>query len=117
MYRLHACRFHLVSQIVVLLEILKYQGTYLPAGADQYMHYIPKPSVLDYNLYYSAGPDGTVAMKPNITVATSLFGIDVHSVIDQDPLLDMSNLGAVHVREGSPALKLGFVNFPYGPRT
>ena len=80
------------------------------------MHLVPKPAVLDYNLYYSAGPDGSVAMKPNVTVARSLFGMDVHSLIDSDPLLNLTDLGAVHVQEGSPALKLGFINFPYGPR-
>eukprot|EP01043_Picozoa_sp_COSAG02_P024335 COSAG02_NODE_1327_length_13220_cov_11.602241_9_plen_47_part_00 len=32
-------------------------------------------------------------------------------------MLDLSDLTKVHVIRGSPALALGFVNFPYGPRS
>lgn len=85
------------------------------AGAAWYLNRTPKPTTMDYNLYWCKG--GSVRMLPNQTVAQDLLGLDVHSLIGtEDPLLDLTDLGAVYVREGSPALRLGFHNFPYGPQ-
>ena len=69
---------------------------------------------MDRNCYFSKG--GTVRMLPNQTAAQELLGLDVHSLLGVDPLLELSDLSSVHVREGSPALRLGFRNFEYGPR-
>eukprot|EP01052_Picozoa_sp_SAG31_P042020 SAG31_NODE_6541_length_1982_cov_1.657461_2_plen_322_part_00 len=86
------------------------------AGAAWFLQQTPKPATIDFNLYWSQG--GEVRMLPNQTVAQQLLGLDVHSLIGtEDPLLDVSDLNSVHVREGSPALKLGFHNFLYGPRS
>jgi hypothetical protein len=85
------------------------------ARAAWYLNKTPKPTTMDYNVYWSQG--GSVRMLPNQTAAQDLLGLDVHSLIGtEDPLLDLSDLSAVHVREGSPALRLGFHNFAYGPR-
>ena len=87
---------------------------YFGESAEAYLEATPKPQTMDRNVYFSQG--GTFGMFPNVTAARELLGLDVHSLLQVDPLLDLSDLSRVHVKAGSPALGLGFRNFEYGPR-
>ena len=108
------------SNIIVNLDggslLVSTYGNFESSGlsAEMYLFREPKPQTMDHNCYFSAG--GTVRMLPNQTAAQELLGLDVHSLLGVDPLLELSDLNSVHVREGSPALRLGFRNFDYGPR-
>jgi hypothetical protein len=104
-------------------------SNYCPRGR---MDTVPPPTTVDFNVYFSgATPGARVVVCPiydskkkevvsNFTAWTHVAGLDVHSLFDQDPMLDTSSLATtkrgVHVRSGSPALALGFHNFQYGPR-
>jgi hypothetical protein len=88
----------------------------------------PPPTFVDRNLYFSDDIAGVVVCLsdvernyPNSTWKwTQVGGLDKHSVFNVDPLLDTSSIATdkrgIRVKEGSPALALGFRNFAYGPR-
>ena len=63
-------------------------------------------ATIDYNLFYNAGDDVTVGDRGWLS-----NGWDVHSVI-ANPLFVNPKTLDYRVKPGSPALKLGFVNFP-----
>jgi hypothetical protein len=63
-----------------------------------------KNALTDYNLYWNNGG--------SVTVASLGTGQNTHSVTNQDPLFNNTGAGDYSVRSGSPALSLGFVNFP-----
>jgi hypothetical protein len=63
-----------------------------------------KHALTDYNLYWNNGG--------SVTVAGLGTGQNTHSVTNQDPLFNNTGGGDYSVRSGSPALTLGFVNFP-----
>ena len=80
-------------------------GPYAPAGTMP-----PKPwgKEMDENLIYRAGDMGT---QPASTLQ-SQSGRDEHSLIADAMFVDPRH-GDYRVRPGSPALALGFVNFPW----
>jgi hypothetical protein len=78
-------------------------GPYKPAGSIAQ----PWGKIMDYNLVYKAGQ---TTPTPAIELQ-SQSGRDRHS-IDADPLFVDPAADDYRVRAGSPALALGFVNFP-----
>jgi hypothetical protein len=60
-------------------------------------------ALLDYNLFYN--PTGRVNYTPSA-------GQETHSVFNSDPMFTNTATRDYRVRAGSPALSLGFVNFP-----
>lgn len=79
-------------------------GPYAPAGTMP-----PKPwgKEMDDNLVYRAGDVGT---QP-ATMLQSQSGRDEHSIVADAMFVDPAH-GDYRVKPGSPALALGFVNFP-----
>ena len=77
---------------------------YLPAGG---MPSTPWGKEMDYNLVHR---DGMTEPKPATKLAEQSKR-DAHSIVADAMFVDPAN-GDYRVKEGSPALKLGFVNFP-----
>ena len=76
---------------------------YQPAA----MHPAPWGNVMDWNLMHRVGQaiiDGAIAMQKQ-------SGRDTHSLIGDAQFMDVAH-GDYRVRSGSPALNLGFKNFP-----
>lgn len=73
-----------------------------PAGVDTPTE-LAKGELVDRNFYYSTAP----AIKDRY----AKFGWDTHSLVG-DPLFVDPAKGDFQVREGSPALLIGFKNFP-----
>lgn len=91
------------SQDIVRRNII-FADQYLPAGD---MPETPWGKEMDYNLVHC---EGAITQEP----ATRLSGQskrDEHSIVADAMFIDPAN-GDYRVKEGSPALKLGFVNFP-----
>jgi hypothetical protein len=78
-----------------------WQDGYRPAG----MRTTDQTESIDYNLAHEAG----AAPRPAETLPK--FGCDKHSVVGDAMFVDPS-VGDYRVEEGSPALELGFENFP-----
>ena len=91
------------SEDVVRRNIL-WTDRYLPAGG---MPPTPWGSQMDYNLVHR---DGMTEPKPAAKLAEQSKR-DAHSLEADAMFVDPAN-GDFRVKEGSPALKLGFVNFP-----
>jgi len=91
------------SEDVVRRNIL-WTDHYLPAGG---MPPTPWGSQMDYNLVHR---DGMTEPKPAAKLAEQSKR-DAHSLEADAMFVDPAN-GDFRVKEGSPALKLGFVNFP-----
>jgi len=69
---------------------------------------------LDYNLFYSRRGKIEITGVGDGPLTLSQWqakGFDTHSLV-ADPIFEDSDHGDYRVREGSPALKLGFRNFP-----
>ena len=77
---------------------------YLPAGG---MPPTPWGKEMDFNLVHS---DGLVEPQPADGLAAQ-SNRDEHSIVADAMFIDPAN-GDFRVKDGSPALKLGFVNFP-----
>ncbi|MEI7901441.1 MAG: PDZ domain-containing protein [bacterium] len=91
------------SQDVVRRNIL-FTDHYLPAGG---MPATPWGKEMDYNLVHREG----LAEPEPATKMAEQSRRDEHSIIADAMFVDAAN-GDFRVKEGSPALKLGFVNFP-----
>jgi hypothetical protein len=76
-----------------------WMGAYRPAGG---MPKGPWGSQIDHNLFATSDADRT---------KFAAHGCDVHSLVGDPLFVDPAN-GDYRVREGSPALQLGFENFP-----
>ena len=63
-------------------------------------------ATIDYNIFYNGGDDVTIGDR-----GWARAGWDVHSVI-ANPMFVNPKTHDYHVKPGSPALELGFVNFP-----
>jgi len=91
------------SQDVVRRNIM-WSDHYLPAGG---MPSTQWGSEMDYNLVHRAG---VAEPKPAAKLAEQSKR-DEHSIVADAMFVDAAN-GDFRVKDGSPALKLGFVNFP-----
>jgi hypothetical protein len=91
------------SQDVVRRNIM-FSDHYLPAGG---MPATPWGKEMDYNLVHA---EGATEPKPAAQLAEQSKR-DEHSIVADAMFVDPAN-GDFRVAEGSPALKLGFVNFP-----
>ena len=89
------CRTSFVHNIV-------WQDRYLPARMTR----TDQGDLLDYNLVHSPGME-----EPRPARGLQAFGGDVHSLVADARFVDPSR-GDFRVREDSPALALGFKNFP-----
>ena len=91
------------SEDVVRRNIM-WTDHYLPAGG---MPATPWGKEMDYNLVHR---EGVTAPEPAAKLAEQSKR-DAHSIVADAMFVDPAN-GDFRVKEGSPALKLGFVNFP-----
>jgi hypothetical protein len=80
---------------------------YLPAGG---MPPTPWGKEFDFNLVHGAG----LANLQHADALSDQSNRDEHSMIGDAMFIDPAN-GDFRVKDGSPALKLGFVNFPMDP--
>ena len=78
-------------------------GSYLPARMGK----PPWGAEMDFNLVHAAGQS---ASKPALKLGQQ-SGRDANSIIADAQFVDPAR-GDLRVRDGSPALKLGFTNFP-----
>ena len=76
-----------------------------------------KIETLDYNVFYNAGKDPRLCTwlnrgsNPFTWSQWIAAGLDAHSVV-ADPMFTSATTGDYTVKDGSPALTLGFKNFP-----
>jgi hypothetical protein len=76
-----------------------------------------KIQTLDYNLFYNAGKDPRLCTwlnrgsNPFTWTQWKAAGLDANSVV-ADPMFTSPTTGDYTVKDGSPALTLGFKNFP-----
>jgi len=94
------------SQDIVRRNIL-WTDHYLPAGGMPNSQETPWGSEMDHNLVHRAG---MAEPKPAARLAEQSKR-DEHSIVADAMFVDPAN-GDFRVKDGSPALKLGFVNFP-----
>jgi hypothetical protein len=72
---------------------------------------------IDYNLFYNSGKDPRIctwlnrSSNPFTWTQWKAAGLDAHSVV-ADPMFVNASAGDYTVKDGSPALTLGFKNFP-----
>ncbi len=66
---------------------------------------------MDNNIYFHAGKSSIKDDKTLTTIRES--GHDQNSIYDTDPLFEDWENGDFHLKPSSPALKLGFKQFPY----
>jgi len=77
------------------------------------------PSLVDSNLFFSSPTDIYQVVRYNEVINLETWqsmGFDIHSLFGEDPqFIDPKN-GNYTVSPNSPAFKIGFQNFVYGPQ-